>query len=159
MTGIANKVRKHLLRVGLTAMLMGVMAVSLAACGGDTATPTATSPAATATTTQAPEGNGTTDGGAMQEVTLKLTEWAIDPKNPEVNAGKVKFTVTNEGEFPHDAVIILEKDGKEIARTPVFTKAENPQTMEADLEAGTYTLICDVPGHAQQGMTGTLTVK
>ncbi|HYP38888.1 MAG TPA: plastocyanin/azurin family copper-binding protein [Chloroflexia bacterium] len=158
MTGIANKVRKHLLRVGLTAMLMGVMAVSLAACGGDTTAPAATSPAATATTTQAPEGNGTTDG-AMQEVTLKLTEWAIDPKNPEVNAGKVKFTVTNEGEFPHDAVIILEKDGKEIARTPVFTKDENPKTMEADLEAGTYTLICDVPGHAEQGMTGTLTVK
>lgn len=159
MTGIANKVRKHLLRVGLTAMLMGVMAVSLAACGGDTAAPAATSPAATATTTQAPSGDGTMDAGTMQEVTLTLTEWAIDPKNPEVNAGKVKFTVTNEGEFPHDAVIILQQDGKEIARTPVFSKADSPKTMEADLEAGTYTLICDVPGHAQQGMTGTLTVK
>ncbi|HEX9990057.1 MAG TPA: cupredoxin domain-containing protein [Chloroflexia bacterium] len=158
MTGIANKVRKHLMRVGLTAMLMGVMAVSLAACGGDTAAPAATSPAATAT--QAPsDGGGNMDGEAMQEVNLALKEWAIEPKDPEVNAGKVKFTVTNEGEFPHDAVIILQKDGKEIARTPVFGKAESPKTMEADLEAGTYTLICDVPGHAEKGMTGTLTVK
>ena len=158
MTGIANKVRKHLLRVGLTAMLMGVMAVSLAACGGDTAAPAATSPAATATT-QAPTDDGSMDGGAMQEVKLALKEWAIEPKDPEVNAGKVKFTVTNEGELPHDAVIILQKDGKEIARTPVFAKNEGPKTMEADLEAGTYTLICDVLGHAEKGMTGTLTVK
>ena len=157
MTGIANKMRKHLMRVGLTAMLMGVMAVSLAACGGDTTAPAATSPAATAT--QAPSGGGTTDGEAMQEVKLALKEWAIEPKDPQVNAGKVRFTVTNEGEFPHDAVIILQKDDNEIARTPVFGKDENPQIMEADLAAGTYTLVCDVPGHAEKGMTGTLTVK
>lgn len=156
MNGIANKVRKHLSRVGLTAMLLGVMAVSLAACGGDTNAPAATSPAATATT-QAPD-DGSTDG-AMQEVNLALKEWAIEPKSVEVNAGKVKFTVTNEGEFPHDAVFILQKDGKEVARTPVFGKAESPKTVEADLEAGTYTMVCDVPGHAEKGMTGVLTVK
>jgi uncharacterized cupredoxin-like copper-binding protein len=32
-------------------------------------------------------------------------------------------------------------------------------TFTADLKAGTYIFYCQVPGHEQAGMKGTLTVK
>src|SRR4051812_16481944 len=97
-------------------MLSGVVAVGLAACGD---TPTATpAPQPTATTaaqveqptastatgsadTASTDANGSTAGGE-QEVKITLKEWAIEPSNIEVSAGKVKFVVTNSGNFAHD---------------------------------------------------------
>jgi uncharacterized cupredoxin-like copper-binding protein len=105
------------------------------------------------------DSNTTGNMGEVQEVQLVLNEWSIEPKNPTVNAGKVKFVVTNKGQFEHNAVFFLEKDGEEIARTPNFESAEGAQSIEVDLEPGTYKMVCDIIGHEQQGMVGTLTVK
>jgi plastocyanin len=139
------------------------MVVGLAACGeststsgaaAPTSTPTASDTAAQPTTESA---DGSSDAGASTEVNTALVEWAVNLSQSEVPAGKVKFNVTNAGQFGHNAVV-LDSNG-ELGRTPNFTSAEGPQTFEVDLKPGEYTVICDIPGHPEQGMKTTLVVK
>jgi len=52
-----------------------------------------------------------------------------------------------------DHNIAIEGKGK----TPITSNGKGSFT--ADYAAGTYTYICEVPGHEQAGMKGTLTVK
>lgn len=148
-----GNVKDKLKRVGLTAVLMAVVGMSLAACG-DAAT--ATVPPAPTNTIAATTGGSTT--GDVQEVQLTLSEWAITPANVEVNAGKVNFVVKNEGQFPHDMALTI-TGGDGVVKTKIFKTAENPQTVEADLKPGTYEMICDITGHAGRGMKGTVVVK
>jgi uncharacterized cupredoxin-like copper-binding protein len=153
LNGLGKKIKK----VGLGAMLVGVMSVSLVACGGDStpSAPAATEPTAT---TASPNGsNGGSNGGSMAEATVKLSEWAVNLEQPDVPAGKVKFTVSNEGKFSHNYVIM--EGTNEVGRTPNFTSAEGPKVVEVDLKPGTYKVLCDIMGHPEQGMTGSLTVK
>lgn len=154
----------------LIAALVGVMGMSLAACGGDnasggsTAVPTSgdagrnTAVPATAGTSDAvpTTSSGSTPGSnmGMKEYQVKLIDFAIDPKTLEVPAGKVMFIVTNEGSTLHN-LVIESLD----ARTPNFMKSDGPKNLEVELAAGTYKWLCDIPGHAARGMTGELTVK
>lgn len=134
-------------KFGLTALLTGVASISLAACGGDTAPPTqAPSP------TDAPAAVKT--GG--QQVGVKLSEWAILPNNLTVPSGQVTFVVGNDGKYPHN--LAVQSNGTNLGKTPDFKKEEGNKNLELDLQPGTYTLICTLPGHADKGMKGTLTV-
>ena len=63
---------------------------------------------------------------------------------------------TNSSPVPHD-VAIEDESGETIAETE--TIAEGSDSTTAELEPGTYTFYCSVPGHRQGGMEGTLTVK
>ena len=59
---------------------------------------------------------------------------------------------------PADALVIYDKSntvvGEELKVNPGQTKVET-----YDLPAGTYSLICDIPGHKEAGMTATLTTS
>jgi plastocyanin len=57
---------------------------------------------------------------------------------------------------PHN-VYIEDDSGEVLAETETVTGEAT--TAEAELEAGTYTYFCDVPGHREGGMEGTLTVE
>jgi uncharacterized cupredoxin-like copper-binding protein len=153
---VLNRFGKKIKQVGLGAMLVGVMSVSLVACGGDSATsaPPAAEATATTATTASTGGSGSEN---MAEASVKLTEWAVDVEQGDVPAGKVRFNVTNEGKFNHNYVIM---DGSsEIGRTPNFGSADGPKVLEVDLKPGTYKILCDIMGHPEQGMMGELTVK
>jgi uncharacterized cupredoxin-like copper-binding protein len=52
--------------------------------------------------------------------------------------------------------VAIEQGDKEIAVSDLIGKGKT--SVSADLAAGTYTFICTVPGHAEAGMEGTLTV-
>jgi uncharacterized cupredoxin-like copper-binding protein len=134
--------------------------MALAACGGDAAT--ATPPPAPTNTIAAVAPTADTGGGTgtatAQEVNITLKEWAIEPANIEVNAGKVKFTITNTGEFAHDVDFSIPELGDQ-AKVPPFKSSDGAKTLELDLTPGTYTMICDIPGHADHGMKGSLVVK
>ncbi len=146
LNGFGKKVRQ----VGLGAMLVGVMGITLVACGGDTPTNTRAGTDATAT-------SGSTGSGAMIESAVTLAEWSVTPADGEVAAGKVKFTVANTGKFNHNYVIM---DGSnEVGRTPNFVSADGPKVLEVDLKPGAYTVLCDIVGHPEKGMIGRLTVK
>lgn len=148
------------------ALLASLMLVGLSACGE--ATTSSSAPAATATTAPADGSTGsaadatpaTSDGGstgASTELKTGLVEWSVNLSQSEVPAGKVQFVTTNQGTFKHNAVVL--QGGTVLGRTPNFTSAEGPQIFEVDLKPGEYQVICDIPGHPEQGMKTTLVVK
>jgi plastocyanin len=146
------------------AVLSALMSVALVACGGE-ASSTSSPDAAAANTpaANAPADSGTTSdaittSGDVQEVAVTLKEWAIEPSNIEVNAGMVRFNVANEGEFSHNVAFQIEGEGT-VAKTKNFKSSDGAQVLEVELEPGTYKMMCDIIGHPEQGMVGTLTVK
>jgi uncharacterized cupredoxin-like copper-binding protein len=91
-------------------------------------------------------------------VAATLCEWAIDLSQSEVPAGKITFTVVNTGMMAHN-LTVLDSSGVTIDATPTFRGSDGPQTLEVELQPGTYTLICSLPGHAQRGQKTELVVK
>ena len=139
-------------RTAIFAVLLCMVGMTLAACGDSPATATtAPPPTAQATNTTAAA------SGDVQEVQLSIKEWQITPNNIEVKAGKVRFIVTNAGTMSHNITIL--QNGDVIGATPTFAPSEGPKTIEVELKAGTYNMMCSLPGHAARGQTGTITVK
>ncbi len=91
--------------------------------------------------------------------TLKLaadpTQIAFDTTKLASKPGKVTIDFTNPSTLEHD--VAIEQGGKTITVSERITKGET--SVSADLAPGTYTFLCTVPGHAEAGMEGTLTVK
>lgn len=91
--------------------------------------------------------------------TLKLsadpTALAYDTTELSASAGEVTIDFDNPAPIEHDVAIF--KDGEEVAGSDLVTEGETSVT--AELEPGTYTFLCTVPGHAAAGMEGTLTVE
>jgi uncharacterized cupredoxin-like copper-binding protein len=113
-------------------------------------TPTSSVPSQTTSVTATPAGAAETD------VQATLIEWSIKLSQSEVPAGKVVFTVTNQGTMMHN--LTVEDDSGVIGRTHNFGPSDGPQTLALDLTPGTYTVICSLPGHAQRGQRATLVV-
>jgi len=72
------------------------------------------------------------------------------PETLEASAGSVGFFITNEDLVRHTFVI-------ESTDVKLEVPASKDRRIEADLVAGEYKFICDVPGHER--MEGTLTVR
>ncbi len=91
--------------------------------------------------------------------TLKLsaspTALAFDTKELSSKPGEVTIDFDNPAALEHN--VAIEQNGKQIAISE--TLAEGKTSVSADLAPGTYTFLCTVPGHAEAGMEGTLTVK
>ena|SRR5687768_2743711 len=138
--------------MGGTETIPDAVATGTAAAMELTPTPNGTVLPSTPTASQ----GGQTDGDAT-EVEGTLREWAIELSQKEVPAGTVRFVVTNEGQFTHN-LAVTDSSG-ELAATPGFTAADGAQLVEIDLEPGTYTLICNLPGHAARGQKAELVVK
>jgi uncharacterized cupredoxin-like copper-binding protein len=144
--------------VGLTAALsmIGV------ACGGgddETTTPPTSEPAA---------------GGTSVAVTEKDFAVAVDPASAA--AGAVTFAVTNEGPSVHEFVVFqtdlapdaLPTDGgvvdEESSEVTLIDEIEDiavdsTQTLDVDLDAGAYVLICNIAGHYESGMHASFSVS
>jgi plastocyanin len=127
-------------RRALTTVLMLLLLVlGLSACGG---------------------GDGDEDGEpAGGGTTLELAAdpggaFSFDKKTLEAPAGTITIHLTNDASIPHD--IAVEGNGVDEASDTV-TSGETSLTV--DLEPGTYTFYCSVPGHRAGGMEGTLTVS
>src|SRR5690349_17440487 len=135
---------------GLLAACGTTMPTTEATPAPPTAPPTATTaaPAATATTAGA--------GGGGQTIEVSLGDYFIDPKAITTTGGKVTFNITNKGTVKHDFVIL--SGGQQVTKSKLLGKGETA-TITADLAAGAYTTLCDVVGHKDAGMVGTITVK
>lgn len=112
--------------------------VALAACGGGDSAPADTLPA----------------GVGLTVTAVPSIRW--DAADYTASAGEVTVGLVNEDSVRH--TLIIAKDGTKI---PDF-KLEAGKKGVVDsgtitLEAGSYTLLCDVPGH--QNMKATLTVS
>jgi uncharacterized cupredoxin-like copper-binding protein len=99
------------------------------------------------------------------------SEYAMTPAPTEISAGTVTFAVKNEGTLVHEMVVIktdkgaanLGTDGEADESGAVDEVADIPagesKTLELDLTAGTYALVCNLPGHYEQDMYADFTVK
>jgi plastocyanin len=93
-------------------------------------------------------------GGTLQ-LAADPSAIAYDTTSLTSAAGEVTIDFTNPAPLEHD--VAIEEDGKEIAASELI--AESETSVSAELEPGTYTFLCTVPGHAEAGMQGTLVVK
>jgi len=111
--------------------------LALAACGGGD---------------DAPEVIGTTIADA-ESITVVATDFAFEPSTIEVTAGE-----------PVNLVLDVQDGGHDLAvadvgfRIPILDEPESAvATLQID-EPGSYPFVCQVPGHIEAGMTGTIAV-
>jgi multicopper oxidase/sulfocyanin SoxE-like protein len=95
--------------------------------------------------------SATAEGIQPNLTEVQLTEFAIDG-DLAVPEGAVAVRVTNAGTIPHNLTLV---GG---AHTPDLNPGDSATLNLGDMTAGTYRLICAVPGHDSAGMTATLTV-
>jgi plastocyanin len=93
-------------------------------------------------------------GGTLQ-LAASSTQLAFDTTALTSKPGKVTIDFSNPSALEHD--VAIEQNGKVVAESELI--AEGKTSVTADLAPGTYTYLCTVPGHAEAGMEGMLTVK
>ncbi len=97
------------------------------------------------------DGSGSSTSGT-DVATIELTEFALSPASVTVPAGG-SLEVANAGTAAHNLSIV----DSEIVTTDLA--AGDTETLDlSSLEPGEYEILCTIPGHADSGMTGTLTV-
>src|SRR4029453_17013153 len=137
--------------------LMAVAALAvlgLAGCGGgddDNETTAAAQP-----TTTAAAGGGGGGGSTVDISTPSGSDLAFNQKDVSAKAGSVTIDFDNMQSLQHD-VKVEDSSGQELGGTDLVSSATATATV--DLQPGSYTFFCSVPGHREAGMEGTLTVK
>lgn len=126
---------------------LGTIALAATACGSSSSSTTTAAPT-TQTSSAAPASAATTlhlgtDPNALAFVPSTLT----------AKAGKVTLVLTDDSAIQHSIAIKAPGDvpGQIVSQGQMSTTT-------ATLAPGTYQYYCTVPGHAQAGMVGTLTV-
>jgi uncharacterized cupredoxin-like copper-binding protein len=108
--------------------------------------------------------------GGTNRVTLD--EFSVKASPKSISAGKVKFRVKNAGSDEHELVVIRTSTAAsklKVSRGRATTKGQvaeiediaggKSKSKTVTLKKGHYVLICNLPGHYQQGMRADLTVK
>jgi uncharacterized cupredoxin-like copper-binding protein len=94
-------------------------------------------------------------------VTVKMKEYIFIPETLEVKRGAT-IDVKNDGQIAHNLTIENtpdpDKAGPKLAGTSTFLPGKT-EKLKVDLKPGKYAFVCTVPGHKDQGMKGTVTVK
>lgn len=98
------------------------------------------------------DGGDGAGGGGADTVVIELSEFALTPSSVTVPAGGA-LEVTNVGSATHNLSI----SGTDLATTDLAGGSSEILDLSS-LDPGDYEIICTIPGHADSGMTGTLTV-
>jgi uncharacterized cupredoxin-like copper-binding protein len=127
------------------ALLLAAATIAFATgCGGDDDEETVA--------TEEPAGGGQT---------VDMNEYEFVPNDITASAGD-SIVAENTGQIPHNFTIAEGKDpeeaGAELAATPDIQPGDSGE-LTVDVEPGQYSVICTVPGHAEQGMVGTIKVE
>ncbi|HEX6384748.1 MAG TPA: plastocyanin/azurin family copper-binding protein [Anaerolineae bacterium] len=101
----------------------------------------------------ASSGGTSPDGNATVNVIAEEFKFALD--SSRLNAGVTTFVIKNSGFMQHD----FEISGNSIEQKTEEINPGESVEMTVELEPGTYTYRCTIPGHEQLGMRGTLTVS
>ena len=109
---------------------------------------------------------------AASEADFTIT---LDPTS--TSAGEVSFAITNDGPSVHEFVVFktdlaedalptaddgtVDESGKGVEHIDEVEDIAPgaDATLDVDLDAGSYVVICNLPGHYQQGMHAPLTVS
>ena len=120
------------------------------------ATPAAPPGGAAAPSPPAAQAKG--PGGTLN-IAASPSQLAFNTKALSSKPGKVTINFNNPAPIQHDVAIEKGKTitGAILGKTDLISQSKI--SVSVDLAPGTYTFLCTVPGHAQAGMQGTLTVK
>jgi plastocyanin len=126
-------------RLSLRNVFAALIAISaLSACGGGSSAPAETIPS---------------DAGLIVKNVKSIR---FDKSEYSATAGNVKVVTVNEDTVRHTLLVV--KDGVTIPNFKLVVPQEGAIDVGViNLAAGSYTLICDVPGH--QNMKANLTVS
>jgi uncharacterized cupredoxin-like copper-binding protein len=153
------------------ASIATVLAAGVTACGGGQSD-TSGQAAKKAGSTSTSDGAKQTSAAAGGHVSVVMSDFKFAPTNLTASPGKLKVTAKNTGQQEHEFVL-LRTD-----KAPDAIPLENGEASESgsvgeiseqhpgasatrtfELEHGHYVFICNVDGHYQAGMRGSLTVK
>ena len=126
-------------RLSLHTLFAALVAVSaLSACGGGSSAPAETIPS---------------DAGL---VVKNVKSIRFDASEYSATAGDIKVAFVNEDTVRH--TLLIAQDGVKVPNFKLVVAEEGALDVgNINLAAGSYTLLCDVPGH--QNMKATLTVS
>lgn len=129
--------------------------VAIAGCGGSA--------------TQASSGSASSGSG---DLSVSATDFKFSQTDLTAKAGKVKVTLANKGQAPHEFIVLKTdaapdalkvKNGRVAEDASVGEIAETASGKSAshtfDLKPGKYVFVCNIPGHYGDGMRGQLTVS
>ena len=102
-------------------------------------------------------GGGSGPAQPSGSIKVTMTEFAFDPSTVSVPGGKVVFYLVNAGSVAHD-MVIRDSAKKKIAGSELVSAGDRFIFTIDNLPAGSYTIVCDQPGHEGSGMKGELTV-
>jgi plastocyanin len=125
-------------RGGLLISVAAVAALGLAGCGGGGS-------------------SGSSDSVPADALVVEALDIKFDQQEYSAPAGATDIAYVSEGQQVHSLVVFDEsnqKIGETMTVNPGQTKVDT-----FDLPTGTYSLICDIPGHADAGMVATLTTS
>jgi uncharacterized cupredoxin-like copper-binding protein len=109
-------------------------------------------------------------GGDEGGVSATLADFSITLDSSSAPAGEVTFDVSNDAEQTHEFVVFqtdlppdqlptnedgdVDEEGEGVTLVDEIEDIEggSSQSLTVNLEAGSYVLICNLPGHYQQGM-------
>ena len=143
--------------------LVAVLAIASVACSSDSSSSSSSSAAGS---------SSDADTGAAINATVKDFAIAIDPA--EIAGGEVTFSISNEGPSAHEFVVVetddapgdlpvedgevTEDDLNVIGEAEDIAPSTSADPLTLTLPAGNYVIICNLPGHYQQGMNVGLKV-
>lgn len=103
-------------------------------------------------------GGGSSGGGQPAGSTkVSMSEFKFNPSSLSVKAGTAVFYLVNVGSTSHD-MVITDSSNKQIAKSDLVQAGASSTFTVNNLASGSYTTFCDLPGHRDSGMQGTLQV-
>jgi uncharacterized cupredoxin-like copper-binding protein len=79
------------------------------------------------------------------------------PANYSAGAGSVKIHLQNSDQMSH-SVVVTDARGNRVNTFRLLVAGGHEATATTTLAAGSYKLVCDIPGHAAQGQIADLVV-
>jgi uncharacterized cupredoxin-like copper-binding protein len=142
-------------------LVLALAALALVACGSSSDDSSSTTATSSGNEGSAETGGVGSEGGGGGAASVRFEadpggDLAYTTTSASAKAGKVTIDFNNPQALTHD-VAIESSSGKEVGKTELIASGEDSTVV--DLEPGTYTFYCSVPGHREAGMEGTLTVK
>lgn len=123
-----------------------------------TMTPTPTmivTPTITVTPSVSPKISGTPTITTTKIITVTGSEFAFVPATIAIKKGQpVQLTFKNIGKYPHNWTVSALN-----LKTPTIQPGTSTTITFTPTQTGNFTYECTVPGHADRGMKGTLTVQ
>lgn len=113
--------------------------LTLGACGGDD------------------DGGGSSDTVPPGALAVQALDIRFDQEEYAATAGEVTIAYVSEGQQQH-TLVLFDEDNQTVGDKLIVAPGAT-DVGSFDLAAGTYSMICDVPGHREAGMVAQLDVR